>query len=467
VFPVRCTGTAQTQRYGAVPGVADDVYNWTQVETDASRVGDIRTSILTDLGDNWLLCNGEALSATDYPDLYAILQEANPPHQATWSTKKELWDANGYTAPINDMAYGEGYYVAVGQEVPYNTGEHAQILNIAVASSLDGAWSSKASLYSDYPNASATSVAYGNGMFVAGGYWRDGDDPWTSYALIYYADDPAGSWTRKNLWSGTDNEDRIDGVAYGNGTWVVAGESRNGANYSARIAYTTDPAGSWTIKDVYTGTSKSRFKIKSIAYADGCWVVGGQYYDGSQYYARVMYATSLTDTWSTVDLWSSGTQYCGVTDITYADGTWAVVGHYQVDGNDRGAKIAYSSTLGGEWTTVVPNATAKFSVSKPISIAYSCGLWAIGGQKDGSSNLGMVAFAQTPGGNWTSKDMFSYNSTNTYVARIKSVNGAWIAMGNEYYSNYGNGIFVTHSTVLPTITTEGAYCYIKGRMGAI
>ena len=466
MFPVRCTGTAQTQRYGAVPGVADDVYNWTQVETDASRVGDIRTSILTDLGDNWLLCNGEALSATDYPDLYAILQEANPPHQATWSAKKELWDANGYLAPINDMAYGEGYYVAVGQEKPYNGGEDAEILKISVTTSLDGSWSGKASLYSDYPNAAATSVAYGNGMFVAGGYWRDGDDPWTSYALIYYADDPSGSWTRKNLWSGTDNEDRIAGVVYGNGTWVVAGESRNGANYSARIAYTTDPAGSWTIKDVYTGTSKSRFKIKSIAYADGCWVVGGQYYDGSQYYARVMYATSLTGTWSTVDLWSSGTQYCGVTDITYADGTWAVVGHYQVDSNNRGAKIAYSESLDGEWTTVVPNATAKFSVSKPISIAYSCGLWAIGGQND-SSLYGVVAFAPTPGGNWTSKDMFSYNSTNTYVARIKSVNGAWIAMGNEYYSNYGNGIFVTHSTVLPTITTEGAYCYIKGRKGAI
>jgi hypothetical protein len=79
----------------------------------------------------------------------------------------------------------------------------------------------------------------------------------------------------------------------------------------------------------------------------------------------------------------------------------------------------------------------------------------------------VVAFAPTPGGNWISKDMFSYNSTNTYVARVKNINGAWVAMGNEYYSNYGNGIFVTHSTVLPTITTEGAYCYIKGRKGAI
>lgn len=425
-------------------------------------VGDVRTSIRTDIGDNWLLCNGDALSATEYPELYAILQEANPPHEATWSAMKEIWDANGYHAPINDIAYGEGYYVAVGQEKPYTSSEDAEILKIHVATSLDGGWSEKASLYSEYPNAAATSVAYGNGMFVAGGYFRNDSSPYTMYGLIYYADTPSGTWTRKNLWSSDTNENKVMGVAYGNGTWVAAGEYRSGSNYYARIAYATTPSGTWTNKDIFTGTSSSRFQIKSITYAGGCWVVAGQYYDGSKYYGRIMYATSLTGTWSTVDLWSGANQYNGATDVVYGDGVWAVVGSYYTDGNNNGAKIAYSSSLDGEWTTVVPN-TTKFSASKPISLAYSYGLWAIGGQNGGTSNIGMVAFAQSLDGNWVAKDMFSYTSNNTYLTRVKNVNGMWVAMGNEYYSNYGNGIFVTHSTVLPTITTDGAYCYIKAK----
>ena len=267
--------------------------------------------------------------------------------------------------------------------------------------------------------------------------------------------------------SSSVNENKVTSVAYGNGTWVAAGEYRSGSTYYARIAYATTPSGTWTNKDIFTGTSTSRFQIKSIAYAEGRWVVAGQYYDGSKYYARVMYATSLADTWSTVDLWSYTNQYNVATAVTYGDGMWAVAGNYYTDSSNNGAKIAYTSSLGGEWTTVVPSTPTKFTASLPVSIAYSCGLWAIGGQKGGSSNIGVVAFAKTLGGEWNVKEMYSYTGSHTYVTQVKNVGGAWVAMGNEYYSNYGNGIFVTHSTVLPTITTEGAYCYIKGRKGAI
>lgn len=446
--------------------VSDVTYNWSPVETDVFQVGDVRTSIRPDLGDNWLLCNGDAVSATEYPDLYAILQNLNPPHEAAWSAKKEIWDANGYHAPINDMAYGEGYYVAVGQEKPYNSGEDAEIMKVAVASSLDGSWSSKASLYSEYPNAAATSVAYGNGMFVVGGYYRNDSSPYDMYGLIYYADDPAGTWTRKNLWSSSVNENKVTCVAYGNGTWVAAGEYRSGSNYYARIAYATDPAGTWTNKDLAIGSSSARFQIKSIAYANGYWVIAGQYYNGSKYYAQVKYTTDLAGSWSTVDLWNGPNQYNVATAVAYGDGVWAVAGNYH-DGTNSGAKVAYSSSPGGTWSKVTPVSATAFSASIPVSIAYSCGLWAIGGQKGGSSNLGMAAFAKDPGGAWHAKDMFSYTSSNTYVTRVKPAGGAWVAMGNEYSSNFGNGIFVTHSTVLPTITTAGANCYIKGRKGAI
>ena len=455
LFSYAGTHTLKIER---VVGESDGGYNWTQVETDIYQVGDVRTSIRADLGDKWLLCNGDTLSATECPKLYGMLQDMNPPYEATWSAKNELWDANGYVAPINDMAYGEGYYVAVGQTKPYNTGEDAESLKISVASALDGSWSSKASLYSSYPNAAATSVAYGNGMFVVGGYFR-GSSPYTMYGLIYYADDPSGTWTRKNLWSSVSNENKVMGVAYGDGTWVAAGEYHDGSNYYARIAYTTDPTGDWTTKDIFTGTSKSRFQIKSVAYAEGNWVVVGLFYDGTNRNARIMYTTSLGGTWTTKDLWSDTGSYSGAFSVTYGDGVWAVAGNYN-DGSTNGAKIAYSSSLGGEWTVV---ANTKFNVWHPVDIAYANGLWAIGGQRE-SDSQGCVAFAHSLDGEWQFKIVTSYaSSSNTYVKSVKNLDGAWVAMGNEYYSSYGNGIFVSHSTVLPTITTDGAYCYIKAK----
>ena len=33
------------------------------------RVGDLRSTLRTDLGDRWLLCNGEAFDPAEYPEL--------------------------------------------------------------------------------------------------------------------------------------------------------------------------------------------------------------------------------------------------------------------------------------------------------------------------------------------------------------------------------------------------------------
>ena len=63
--------------------------------TPAFEVGDILTTVRTDLGDKWLLCNGQIVYQSDYPELYAKLL----------STESEVWEQ------LTDIAAGKNNYI--------------------------------------------------------------------------------------------------------------------------------------------------------------------------------------------------------------------------------------------------------------------------------------------------------------------------------------------------------------------
>ena len=69
------------------------------------KVGDVLISRRTDLGDDWLLCNGEVVSRTLYPELHPLL--FTRPH-GTWTPN------NQGSTTLRGVAYGNGYWVAVG-----------------------------------------------------------------------------------------------------------------------------------------------------------------------------------------------------------------------------------------------------------------------------------------------------------------------------------------------------------------
>lgn len=43
------------------------------IEETEDKVGDIKTTVRTDLGDDWLLCNGDSVDAEEYPELDSLL----------------------------------------------------------------------------------------------------------------------------------------------------------------------------------------------------------------------------------------------------------------------------------------------------------------------------------------------------------------------------------------------------------
>ena len=45
----------------------NDVFQ--KISDSATEIGDIKITVRTDLGDKWLLCNGDSVSSSAYPDL--------------------------------------------------------------------------------------------------------------------------------------------------------------------------------------------------------------------------------------------------------------------------------------------------------------------------------------------------------------------------------------------------------------
>ena len=157
-------------------GLVDSIY----------RIGDIKTTVRTDLGDDWLLCNGDAVSEESYPDLYALL-----------GLLHGAWTANNQgSANLYGITYGNGYWVAVGSNGTLYYKADTPV----------GTWTAN-----KQGSVALYGITYGNGYWVAVG----GDG-----TLYYKADTPVGTWTANN--QGSVN---LQSVTYGNGYWVTVGSS--------------------------------------------------------------------------------------------------------------------------------------------------------------------------------------------------------------------------------------------------
>ena len=150
-----------------------------------------------------------------------------------------------------------------------------------------------------------------------------------------------------DLWIGSNsNYNRINCIMYANGYWVVGGQYYDGSTYCGRIAYTTDLTGTWTTKDVWSGngsTTSYLTYIHCITYANGSWVVGGGYYSNGSY-GRIAYKTNPSGTWTVKDVWY-GSSPSDILCIIYANDCWVVGGRYR--GDPYNARIAYSPTIDG------------------------------------------------------------------------------------------------------------------------
>lgn len=270
---------------------------------------------------------------------YARIAYASSP-AGSWTTK-DIWGGNSTTVAIKCITYANGYWMVGGNSYGGNSGTY-YAPGIAYATSLTGTFTFKSFLSSRY-RSFVTCIAYANGYWVIG---MANSYSTTERAEIAYTTDPTGTWKEAELWRGSRGGS-IEGIAYANGYWVVCGTCADSSDSYARIAYSTTLSGSWTTKDLWTiSNGSSSTVIRSIVYANGYWAVGAyaySYRDGV-YYARIAYSTNLTGTWTMKDLWTNTDSFSGIYDLIYINDYWIACGQDR-NGDAYYGRIAYSPEI--------------------------------------------------------------------------------------------------------------------------
>lgn len=419
-------------------------------------VGDIRITARADLGDNWLLCNGDQVSAAEYPELAGILSSRL---KNKWFQAKDIWSGNQYRFRINCITYANGYWVAGG--LLYDSAGMSSSSSykyqgaIAYATSPDGDWTIKPIFGGDGVNTiGIICITYANGYWVVGGGRQIGSN---YYARINYTTDLTGTWTGSDLWYNTTSYNQINCVTYANGYWVVGGCYMTSSKTYSRIAYNTTISGTWTTKDLDSDTDGNP-KIYCITYADGNWVAGGLY----GYGAKIYYTTSPAGTWTSKSLWSNG-QYAGssVRRITYVNGLWVAAGNKASSSNSGYGAFGCAADPSGTWTTHYLDDLIAIE-----DIAYANGYWVVCGQGySGSEIHARIAYTTDLAGDWTTKYLWGDGTTNyNCIYGIAYADGRWVAAGQSYDGTTYSGriSYSTDDGILPLISIDDAYAYIRG-----
>jgi hypothetical protein len=229
---------------------------------------------------------------------------------------------------------------------------------------------------SNFGASNILSVAYGNGVWVAGG----------AGGALRTSTDDAVTWnTQTSNFTTT-----INSVAYANGVWVAGGAG-------GTLRTSTDNAVTWNTQTSNFGASI----IFSVAYGNGVWVAGGQ--SGTL-------RTSTNDgvTWNTQ---TSNFGASSIFSVAYGNGVWVAGG--------TGAVLRTSTNDGVTWNTQTSNFANNI-----CSVAYGNGVWVAGGQN------GRIRTSTDDGVTWNTR---TSNFTTTVIS-VAYGNGVWVAVGSGLIS---------------------------------
>lgn len=374
------------------------------------KVGDILISTRTDLGDNWLLCNGDVLPFS-YEEFYEKLP---PAYNSTWGIVRTfegscstVFSWNLQVRVVMFKKENGVFFIGTSSNTYYTTnvmGDWAELLfNGASFGCLD--------------------VAYGNGIWVFT----------TGGKLKYTSNLSNGVFEGKGTSTGSPSFVVWDGTKF-----VAVGHyAAYDSSYGGVYFYTfTDPAG--TITQTYfhnTNTATTTF----IKYIDGYYVVGSLY-DGSDSATPAYYYSTDATNWTRKTL--SG--YGAVTDFTKYKDKYYI----STSGTNSSKHKNYSlTTISGSATalssTVISGIEAE--VSPDGEFLYAIRVAGAINIYDGSSSQS-VDISQNVGSS--------------------SLNAAkFLADGNTLYGLIDDGAagvkLITIMVATPIIETDTAYAYIK------
>lgn len=397
-------------------------------------VGTIQTTVRTDLGSNWLLCDGSSFDPTEYPDLADVLSSDTLTVKTLLSSDK-----------VYGLVYENNLWVAVSGG---NVGE----LQVSYTNDPVNTWTNKRLASS---NAHFCRFRYVNGYYVILAY--NSSSP---YALsIYYAQDVSGGWTQKTIYSNNASKSWkcADIIYFKNEYCVIAPSSQGGNNFSCYHASAL--SGTWIETVVPLDDYSILYNISAATDGNILGVLGAQS-DSDEVGNIVCFCntTDITGEWTKHLLTTSSTNFCNSPELIYGNGYFVCFG--KTSYTTPYLWIKYTSANNINFVDVAVNTNQNGS-NGTSGIYYNNNFYILANLASNINLFGTV-YSNIPTGPWKEGNSFTKISNAGYFCLAMS--NSHICIGLYDYSNYVGKVFVLQKKyLLPTITADKSYVYIKAK----
>lgn len=409
----------------------------------APKAGDILTTARTDLGDDWLLCNGVKVSRSVYDKLGGVM----PYNLADEWTKETIETSTG---SLESITFADGLWVIGGYYLKSSSKYYAALW---YSENLEGPWT-RVDLWGGIEYLQhVCAICYADNKWVVAGIYRDSSN---FYVRAASSSALAGPWATVDIRSASSSQPYVDGIAYGDGYWAFCCSVSTGTSRTAAYLYYTTDLATWTPASLWSATSTPNARAYGLVYGDGYWVACGN--TGGSTGTQIAYATSPGGTWTLVPIRSVSAGNAHLMGIGYFGGKWVACGHDLITDTQRDIFIAYADSPDGTWTQRLLQTTEVRNVISTACITHTDAEWVIFGDilVDGAAAPGIL-YATEPDGEWAASAPID---TNYSFAGAAYHNGglATISSSQGYMFHFN-----TDDIYLPAISADHAYVYIKAK----
>lgn len=390
------------------------------------QIGDIKVTTRTDLGDNWLLCNGEVVDGAKYPEL-ASLVPADVSKE--WAGLKTFELNQTHCSKIRKV---NGLYIFTS----YN--------RIYYANDINGEWNYFV------PNSTMTyiiDIVYGNGYWVIKARTSSSGNNY----YFWYATDLLGSWAQSNNSCNYKASDLIfDGSEF-----LYAQDDYSSSYYYIYLYRFTSPAGTVNSVKLPSYSSSNDRAYSALAYINGRYIIASDLNGDSDYSFCYWYSTDKTN-WKGYKTTSS--PYRGIpSTISYFDGKYIFVcnqGTYWTASLGGAVTGSIESTANCNRFGIVYKDNFLLMKERPDSGSYmTLNVYGAGtSTTTAPTQLSITNFSNTP--------IYAFNGN---VAMYADDTGVYVvgSIGLDYQT--GKMTIFSPAPKLPAITLDGAYAYIKAK----
>ena len=412
--------------------ISDMVTSLTGSDYGALRVGDTLTTIRTDMGSKWLLCNGASVYENQYPELYNLLPPVDYTQSANWGKVTLSTPPSKYKA--RRSWYENGYWLLHSSFQPSQTiidvDQYLYYTQDPLATNYvqDSTWNKRYSI---------DDMVYFNGQYVALRMAVIND---VHYAYLYTKNNITSSdaWVENKLFntSATIYVKRM--LVYHNKLFIY---------YVAPYTQAFPVYVGSTINAMADISGQNMIGSLGVAndtlYGVGC---SGSNYSIVKYNEELNAFDTVQDITDLIKQYLTGSVQLYSAYFYHINGTyWCIFNNTSRNVSDDNINVFLTSEDGATWTVRAKSGTGGTPV-----FAYANGLFLRGGATYGVT---MQKLENVIG------DNFSWLS-----APISSSTGQ-IVSGNNYNITYNNNTVynMKGGKVLPTISVADTYTYIKAK----